>query len=63
METPTVRRRRLLPRTPGRWAAVGAALAVLVGGSYSSESADNSGALASDEALAALREKLAGGQS
>ncbi|WP_228991267.1 alpha/beta fold hydrolase [Streptomyces sp. DH8] len=32
METPTVRRRRLLPRTPGRWAAVGAALAVLVGG-------------------------------
>ncbi|GAA2344404.1 30S ribosomal protein S1 [Streptomyces sparsogenes] len=33
------------------------------GGSYSSESADNSGALASDEALAALREKLAGGQS
>ena len=35
----------------------------LGGGSYSSESADNSGALASDEALAALREKLAGGQS
>ncbi|MCZ9338692.1 30S ribosomal protein S1, partial [Streptomyces sp. TRM76130] len=33
------------------------------GGSYSSEGADNSGALASDEALAALREKLAGGQS
>ncbi|MEU1767055.1 30S ribosomal protein S1 [Streptomyces rimosus] len=33
------------------------------GGSYSSESTDNSGALASDEALAALREKLAGGQS
>ncbi|WP_030909219.1 30S ribosomal protein S1 [Streptomyces sp. NRRL F-5126] len=33
------------------------------GGSYSSESGDNSGALASDEALAALREKLAGGQS
>ncbi|GAA1885133.1 30S ribosomal protein S1 [Streptantibioticus ferralitis] len=33
------------------------------GGSYSSESADTSGALASDEALAALREKLAGGQS
>jgi small subunit ribosomal protein S1 len=33
------------------------------GGSYSSESQDNSGALASDEALAALREKLAGGQS
>ena len=33
------------------------------GGSYSSESNDNSGALASDEALAALREKLAGGQS
>ncbi|MCM1976418.1 S1 RNA-binding domain-containing protein, partial [Streptomyces sp. G1] len=34
------------------------------GGSYSSEGADEtSGALASDEALAALREKLAGGQS
>ncbi|MFG2191043.1 30S ribosomal protein S1 [Streptomyces sp. NPDC048639] len=33
------------------------------GGSYSSETQDNSGALASDEALAALREKLAGGQS
>ncbi|MQY12450.1 30S ribosomal protein S1 [Streptomyces sp. RB5] len=33
------------------------------GGSYSSESAEDSGALASDEALAALREKLAGGQS
>jgi small subunit ribosomal protein S1 len=33
------------------------------GGSYSSEGPDNSGALASDEALAALREKLAGGQS
>ncbi|GAA2682751.1 30S ribosomal protein S1 [Streptomyces aculeolatus] len=33
------------------------------GGSYSSEGADDSGALASDEALAALREKLAGGQS
>lgn len=33
------------------------------GGSYSSESNDDSGALASDEALAALREKLAGGQS
>jgi small subunit ribosomal protein S1 len=33
------------------------------GGSYSSASEDNSGALASDEALAALREKLAGGQS
>ncbi|MFD4274803.1 alpha/beta fold hydrolase [Streptomyces cyaneofuscatus] len=32
METPTVRWRRLLPRTPGRWAAVVAALAVLVGG-------------------------------
>ena len=29
----------------------------------SSEGPDNSGALASDEALAALREKLAGGQS
>jgi small subunit ribosomal protein S1 len=33
------------------------------GGSYSSNTEDNSGALASDEALAALREKLAGGQS
>ncbi|MBB1253389.1 30S ribosomal protein S1 [Streptomyces alkaliterrae] len=33
------------------------------GGSYSSDSGDDSGALASDEALAALREKLAGGQS
>ncbi|MFH8374080.1 alpha/beta fold hydrolase [Streptomyces cyaneofuscatus] len=32
METPTVRWRRLLPRTPGRWAAAVAALAVLVGG-------------------------------
>ncbi|MEU1201277.1 30S ribosomal protein S1, partial [Streptomyces sp. NPDC005813] len=43
--------------------AAGAAPAASGGGSYSSESADNSGALASDEALAALREKLAGGQS
>jgi small subunit ribosomal protein S1 len=33
------------------------------GGSYSSPAAEDSGALASDEALAALREKLAGGQS
>ncbi|MFC8716733.1 30S ribosomal protein S1 [Kitasatospora sp. NPDC057198] len=33
------------------------------GGSYSSSSDETSGALASDEALAALREKLAGGQS
>ncbi|MFC9031464.1 alpha/beta fold hydrolase [Streptomyces arboris] len=32
METPTARWRRLLPRTPGRWAAALAALAVLVGG-------------------------------
>lgn len=32
METPTVRWRRLLPRTPGRWAAALAVLAVLVGG-------------------------------
>ena len=32
-------------------------------GSYSSSQSDDSGALASDEALAALREKLAGGQS
>jgi small subunit ribosomal protein S1 len=41
----------------------GAAPAASGGGSYSSESDDTSGALASDEALAALREKLAGGQS
>lgn len=40
-----------------------AAPAATGGGSYSSEGADTSGALASDEALAALREKLAGGQS
>ncbi|WP_049570334.1 30S ribosomal protein S1 [Streptomyces sp. SBT349] len=33
------------------------------GGSYSSPQTEDSGALASDEALAALREKLAGGQS
>jgi small subunit ribosomal protein S1 len=33
------------------------------GGSYSSSSEESSGALATDEALAALREKLAGGQS
>ncbi|WP_199788287.1 MULTISPECIES: alpha/beta fold hydrolase [unclassified Streptomyces] len=32
METPTARWRRLLPRPRGRWAAAGAALAVLVGG-------------------------------
>lgn len=32
METPTARWRRLPPRTRGRWAAAGAALAVLVGG-------------------------------
>ncbi|MFJ8841769.1 alpha/beta fold hydrolase [Streptomyces cyaneofuscatus] len=32
METPTARWRRLLPRTPARWAAAVAALAVLVGG-------------------------------
>jgi small subunit ribosomal protein S1 len=31
--------------------------------SYSSEANDGGGALASDEALAALREKLAGGNS
>ncbi|MFL6238155.1 MAG: 30S ribosomal protein S1 [Actinomycetes bacterium] len=43
--------------------AAGAAPAASGGGSYSSEGADTSGALASDEALAALREKLAGGQS
>ncbi|MFI1190216.1 alpha/beta fold hydrolase [Streptomyces californicus] len=41
METSTVRRRRLLPRTPGRWAAVGAALAVLVGGGAWSAVADD----------------------
>ncbi|GAA3035213.1 30S ribosomal protein S1 [Streptomyces glomeratus] len=40
-----------------------AAAPAATGGSYSSEGGDNSGALASDEALAALREKLAGGQS
>ncbi|MEU8775359.1 30S ribosomal protein S1 [Streptomyces sp. NPDC048606] len=45
-------------------AAGGNAGAGISGGSYSSEGADEtSGALASDEALAALREKLAGGQS
>jgi len=33
------------------------------GGSYSSSGGDDSGALASDEALAALREKLCGGES
>ncbi|AZM88666.1 MULTISPECIES: 30S ribosomal protein S1 [Streptomyces] len=45
-------------------AAGGNAGAGVSGGSYSSEGADEtSGALASDEALAALREKLAGGQS
>ncbi|MFD3544952.1 30S ribosomal protein S1 [Streptomyces sp. NPDC058655] len=44
-------------------AASGNASAGISGGSYSSESDETSGALASDEALAALREKLAGGQS
>ncbi|MFI5618369.1 30S ribosomal protein S1 [Streptomyces sp. NPDC051567] len=44
-------------------AASGNAGATISGGSYSSESDETSGALASDEALAALREKLAGGQS
>ncbi|WP_329386922.1 30S ribosomal protein S1 [Streptomyces sp. NBC_01351] len=44
-------------------AAGGNAGAGISGGSYSSESDETSGALASDEALAALREKLAGGQS
>ncbi|MBV2153489.1 30S ribosomal protein S1 [Kitasatospora sp. SUK 42] len=39
------------------------AAAGVSGGSYSSSSDEGSGALASDEALAALREKLAGGQS
>ncbi|GHJ95509.1 MULTISPECIES: 30S ribosomal protein S1 [Streptomyces] len=43
--------------------AAGNAGAGISGGSYSSESDDSAGALASDEALAALREKLAGGQS
>jgi small subunit ribosomal protein S1 len=43
--------------------AGGNAGAGISGGSYSSESDETSGALASDEALAALREKLAGGQS
>ncbi|MFG2644308.1 30S ribosomal protein S1 [Streptomyces sp. NPDC048370] len=47
----------------GGTAAPAGAPAGVTGGSYSSESDDNSGALASDEALAALREKLAGGQS
>jgi small subunit ribosomal protein S1 len=47
----------------GTAAPAGATGAGLGGGSYSSESDDTSGALASDEALAALREKLAGGQS
>ncbi|PYC88114.1 30S ribosomal protein S1 [Streptomyces tateyamensis] len=41
----------------------GEAVAASAGGSYSSSSDEGSGALASDEALAALREKLAGGQS
>ncbi|MGW4630225.1 alpha/beta fold hydrolase [Streptomyces rubiginosohelvolus] len=41
METPTARWRRLLPRTSARWAAVGAALAVLVGGGTWSAVADD----------------------
>ncbi|MEU4727821.1 MULTISPECIES: 30S ribosomal protein S1 [unclassified Streptomyces] len=45
---------------PAAGASAGAGIS---GGSYSSESDETSGALASDEALAALREKLAGGQS
>jgi small subunit ribosomal protein S1 len=48
---------------PAAGGAGAAGAPVASGGSYSSESDDNSGALASDEALAALREKLAGGQS
>ncbi|KJK59684.1 MULTISPECIES: 30S ribosomal protein S1 [Actinomycetes] len=44
-------------------AEAGEAVAAAAGGSYSSSSDEGSGALASDEALAALREKLAGGQS
>ena len=50
----------------GEGAAPEAAVAgagALSGGSYSSSSDETSGALATDEALAALREKLAGGQS
>lgn len=42
METPTVRRWRLPPRTPGRWAAAGAALAVLVGGAWAAVADDGS---------------------
>ncbi|MFG3406680.1 alpha/beta fold hydrolase [Streptomyces sp. NPDC048142] len=41
METPTARWRRLLPRTRGRWAAAGAALAVLVGGGTFTAVADD----------------------
>ncbi|MBT2377371.1 alpha/beta fold hydrolase [Streptomyces sp. ISL-111] len=41
METPTVRWRRLLPQTPGRWAAAVAALAVLVGGGTWTSVADD----------------------
>ncbi|MEY9836089.1 30S ribosomal protein S1 [Streptomyces sp. 846.5] len=50
----------------GEGAAPEAAVAgagAISGGSYSSSSDETSGALATDEALAALREKLAGGQS
>ena len=43
--------------------AASAGAGAISGGSYSSSSDETSGALATDEALAALREKLAGGQS
>ncbi|MFC1403756.1 MULTISPECIES: 30S ribosomal protein S1 [Streptacidiphilus] len=43
--------------------AAAAGAGAVSGGSYSSSSDETSGALATDEALAALREKLAGGQS
>ncbi|MFF2726568.1 alpha/beta fold hydrolase [Streptomyces sp. NPDC058008] len=42
MEKPTSRWRRRLPRTPGRWAAVVAALAVLVGAGTWTATADDS---------------------
>jgi small subunit ribosomal protein S1 len=48
---------------PEAGAAGAAAGGAISGGSYSSSSDETSGALATDEALAALREKLAGGQS
>ncbi|MFE3431813.1 alpha/beta fold hydrolase [Streptomyces sp. NPDC059171] len=52
METPTARWRRLLPRTPGRWAAAGAALAVLVGGgTWSAVAADGSPAVQREDRI------------